>query len=179
MTKEELEELILSKTIKEIAYLKKITIFTVYRYLRKYEMSIPKNKVLSKEELSHLYLDLKYSSRKIAGMLDYSHQSILNWIEEYGITKNNVGTRPKHKLTKEDLEAYLKEYNTPYSISKVTGLSFATIKKLMLEYDLDKVRLDKDFLKKEIETKSIKQIALENKVTPQTIYVYLNKFNLR
>lgn len=184
MTKRELEDLLLKYgTVKQIAMQTGLTPQRLYKYLKTHQIPPPNRKTLTKEQLIDLYINQKLSSRWIAKQIGCTHQTIVNWLDAYNIKKNSRGLPPisyDKKIPKELLVVFLNQYRSIHGISKHRKIPIKILKGLMLEYNLEKIKIDKEYLEREyiLNQKSIKQIAFECKVLDKTIYFYLKKFKI-
>lgn len=181
MTREELLQLLKDhRSVKGICLATGLSSTLIYKYLKQYQITVFSKKI-NKEKLSELYQNL--STRQIATQLGCTHQSVVNWINEYQIEKKQQG-RPdqllKYDLDKESLSNYMKEFRSIRQISIHTNIPVRVVKKLMDRYDIQKMKIDKDYLENEYinNKKSINQIALECKVLNKTIYFYMKKFKI-
>jgi len=184
MIKKELEDLLLKYgNIKQIATHTGTSVQRVYKEIKKHQLSLPPRKTLSKDQLFDLYVNQKLSSREIAAQIGCTHQTIVNWLSNYEIKKKRRGhplLSYDKKVPKDLLEAFLKQYRSIRSIHRHSEIPIRVLKRLMIDYGLEKIKIDKKFLEKEYiqNQKSVKQIALECLVRDKTIYFYLKKFEI-
>lgn len=112
-----------------------------------------KKKIIPKEELEKLHIDMKLSTPVIGEMLGVSHTAIRRWLIKYNIPIRNISESlkgrelplkwreklrgPRVIIPKEELEkAYIKEKKTINEIANLYKCNWKTVRALMERYGI-------------------------------------------